>query len=77
PSIHMARLNNDEESRRPDLMREVSAVIFDSDSGKLSRINRRSSARKGITIGGVVGDIWIGRNTTGLTGTHGEHPADQ
>jgi hypothetical protein len=50
PSIHMTRLNREEESRRPDLIREVSAVIFDSDSGKLSRIKSRSSARKDIRI---------------------------
>jgi hypothetical protein len=56
PSIHMAKLNSEEESRRPDLMREVSAVIFDSDSGKLSRIKSRSSARKDIRIARDVGD---------------------
>jgi len=37
-------------------MREVSAVIFDSDSGKLSRIKSRSSARKDIRIARDVGD---------------------
>ena len=59
-SIHMARLNSEEESRRPDLMREVSAVIFDTDSGKLSRISSRSSALKDMRFQGGLGEIWIG-----------------
>jgi hypothetical protein len=52
----MAKLNSEEESRRPDLMREVSPVTFDSESGKLSRIKSRSSARKDIRIAREVGD---------------------
>jgi hypothetical protein len=41
-------------------MREVSAVIFDCDSGKLSRISSRSSALNDMRFEGGLGEIWIG-----------------